>query len=127
MDIQINSFKFYKYQSKTLIENDWIDKQIKIMLKNRVIEKANSSYLFNIVVVRKKDGEGKGIDHLCVNLALINKMTIPDKYPLSNINKILINFYGATIFTILDLVAAYWQIKLRDKDKPKNAFLIRKK
>ena len=37
----------------------------------------------------------------------------------------LTNFYGATIFTTLDLAAAYWQIMLRDKDKAKTAFLTR--
>ena len=51
-----------KYRSKTPAENDWIDEQVKIMLENGVIEEANSSYSSNVVVVRKKDGEGKEID-----------------------------------------------------------------
>ena len=54
----------YKYWSKTPAENDWIDEQVKIMLKNGVIEEANSSYLSNVVVVEKKDREEKGMDHL---------------------------------------------------------------
>ena len=95
------------------------------MLENGVIEEANSSYLFNIVVVDKKDRKGKSMDRLCINLALLNKITIPDKYPLPNIDKMLTNFYRTTIFTILDLAAAYWQIMLRKKDKAKTAFLMR--
>src|ERR1044071_4278670 len=95
------------------------------MLENGVIEEANSSYSSNIMVVGKKNGEGKGMNHLCVNLILLNKIIIPDKYPLPNIDEILTNFYRATIFTILDLVATYWQIMLRDKDKAKTAFLTR--
>ena len=95
------------------------------MLENGVIEEANSSYSTNVVVVGKKDGEGKGMDRLCINLAPLNKVTIPDKYPLPNIDEMLTNFYGATIFTTLDLAAAYWQIMLRDKDKAKTVFLTR--
>src|SRR5688572_12303064 len=37
----------------------------------------------------------------------------------------LTNFYGTEIFTTLDLAAAYWQIKLRNKNKLKIAFLMR--
>src|ERR1043165_8917802 len=95
------------------------------MLENGVIEEANSSYSSNVVVVEKKDEEEKGMDHLCINLAPLNKVTLPDKYPLPNIDEMLTNFYGATIFTTLDLVATYWQIMLRDKDKAKTAFLTR--
>src|ERR1044071_2138883 len=95
------------------------------MLENGVIEEANSSYSSNVIVVRKKNGEGKEMDRLCINLAPLNKVTIPDKYLLPNIDEMLTNFYGATIFTILDLAAAYWQIMLRDKDKAKTAFLTR--
>jgi len=57
------------------------------MLKNRVIEELNSSYAFNIVVVRKKDRAEEGIDRLYVNYGLLNKITIPDRYSLSNINE----------------------------------------
>jgi hypothetical protein len=96
------------------------------MLENGVIEETDSSYSSNVVVVRKKNGKGKGIDCLCVNLALFNKVTIPDKYSLLNINEMFTNFYGAIIFTTLNLTTAYWQIKLRNKNKPKMAFLIRK-
>src|ERR1043165_9317128 len=49
-----------KYRSKTPAENNWIDEQVKIMLKNEVIEEANSSYSSNVVIVKKKDGERKG-------------------------------------------------------------------
>ncbi len=57
------------------------------MLENGVIEESNSPYAFNVVVVGKKDSAGEGIDRLCVNYGLLNKITIPDRYPLPNINK----------------------------------------
>ncbi len=32
------------------------------MLQNEVIEESSSLYIFNVVVIRKKDETGKGID-----------------------------------------------------------------
>ncbi len=65
----------------------WIDEQIKIMLKNSVIEESSSPYAFNVVVVGKKDGAGEGMDRLCINYIPLNKVTISDRYPLPNINE----------------------------------------
>jgi len=62
------------------------------MLQNGVIEESNSLYTFNVVVVGKKDGTGEGINRLCINYAPFNKLIIPDKYPLLNINEMLSSF-----------------------------------
>src|SRR6266540_2223681 len=59
-------------------EYQWINEQVEIMLRNGVIEELSSSYAFNVVVVRKKDGAGKGMDRLCINYASLNKVTIPN-------------------------------------------------
>jgi len=60
---------------------------VEIMLKNDVIEESSSPYAFNIVVVGKKDGAGEEMDRLCINYSPLNKVTIPDRYPLPNINE----------------------------------------
>jgi len=57
------------------------------MLENGVIEKSNSLYAFNVVIVRKKNRAGEGIDRLYVNYRLLNKIMILDRYLLPNINK----------------------------------------
>ena len=62
------------------------------MLQNGVIEESSSPYAFNIVVVGKKNGIGEGLDRLCINYTLLNKLTIPDRYPLPNINEMLLSF-----------------------------------
>src|ERR1044071_6684533 len=93
------------------------------MLKNGVIEPANSPYNHNVVVVAKKDEGGEGLDRFCVNLAPLNKKTIPDRYPLPNINEMLGLFYGTRYYTTLDLASAYWQVMLRKQDKYKTAFV----
>jgi len=64
------------------------------MLQNEVIEESSSPYTFNIVVVEKKDKAEKEMDRLCINYIPFNKLTISDRYPLSNINKMLSSFWG---------------------------------
>ncbi len=64
------------------------------MLQNSVIEESSSPYAFNIVIIEKKNGAGKGMDRLCINYTPLNKLTISDRYPLPNINEMLLSFWG---------------------------------
>ncbi len=62
------------------------------MLKNEVIKKSNSPYVFNIVVVEKKNGVGESIDKLYMNYRPLNKIIISNRYSLFNINEICNRF-----------------------------------
>src|SRR6266498_2134358 len=64
-----------KQSPRSAKENEWIKGQIDEMLNNRVIEPSTSPYAFNIVIVRKKDGAGEGMDRMCINYAPLNKVT----------------------------------------------------
>src|ERR1043165_1443392 len=103
-------------------ENEWIEVQIKEMLKNGVIEKSKSPYTANVVVVGKKDGDGEGMDRLCVNFGLLNRKTISDRYPLPIIMELLRLFWECKYYTVIDLKAAYWQVPVREQDRKKTAF-----
>jgi len=109
----------------SLREHEWIEEQVQIILQNGVIEESSSPYTFNVVVIGKKDGVGEEMDRLYINYAPLNKLTIPDRYPLPNINEMLSSFWRSKWFTVIDLALAYWQIQLRKKDRPKTAFLTR--
>ena len=52
------------------------------MLKNGVIKPLTSPYAFNIVIVRKKDGAGEGMDRICINYAPLNEVTEKDSRPI---------------------------------------------
>src|ERR1044071_5184609 len=103
-------------------ENEWIEVQIEEMLKNRVIEKSKSLYTANVVVVGKKDGDGEGMDRLCVNFGPLNRKTIPDRYPLPIIRELIRLFLGCEYYTAIDLKAANWQVPVRPQDREKTAF-----
>jgi len=74
-------------------EHEWIEEQVQIMLQNEIIKESNSPYTFNVMIVGKKNGVGEGMDRLCINYTSLNKLTIPNRYPLPNINKMLSSFW----------------------------------
>ena len=62
---------------------------------------------------------------LCINYRELNKVTIKNKYLLPRINNMIDQLHGASIFSKVDLQYDYHQLKVKGKDVPKIAFLIR--
>ncbi len=53
----------------------------------------------------------------------LNKVTIKDAGPLPNFRMIFNKLEGAAVYTIIDMVAGYWQVRVRKEDIPKTAFV----
>ncbi len=95
-DIRLNEERPIKRKQshRSAKENEWIKGQIDEMLKNEVIEPSTSSYAFNIIIVGKKDGTGKGMDRMCINYAPFNEVTEKDSEPILIIKEYLLLFHG---------------------------------
>ncbi|GFT72329.1 hypothetical protein TNCV_3608951 [Trichonephila clavipes] len=80
-----------------------IQKLIKDMKNNDVIEPSSSPWASSIVLVRKKDGSTR----FCVDYRRLNDVTKKDSYPLPRIDDTLDTLAGNTWFSTLDLKSGY--------------------
>jgi hypothetical protein len=74
-----------------------------------------------MIFVPKKDGTQR----LCVNYHALNEVTIKNKYPLPMIDDLFDQLYGACTFSKIDIRSGYHQLKIRECDIPKTAFILR--
>ena len=98
------------------------NKQLDQMLEKGIIEPSSSPWSSPIVLVKKKDGTTR----FCVDYRKLNALTIKDAYPLPRIDESLDNLAGNTWFSTLDLCSGYWQVGVKEEDRPKTAFSTRK-
>lgn len=89
------------------------------MLKLGICRPSNSPWASPLHVAPKPSGGWRP----CGDYRRLNSETIPDRYPLPNIQDFNHNLHRATIFSKVDLVRAYHQIPMSEDDIQKTAIL----
>jgi len=102
-------------------ELDELKKQLKQLLEHGLIRPSVSPYGSPIIFVKKKDGRLR----LCVDYRALNNITVKNKYSLPRVDDLLDRLHGAVIFSKIDLVSGYHQVRLREADIHKSAFRTR--
>jgi hypothetical protein len=74
-----------------------------------------------VLFMEKKDGTQR----MCVDYWSLNEVTIKNKYPLPRIKDLFDQMKGASVFSKIDLISGYHQMKIWESDIPKTAFRTR--
>nr|KYP41792.1 Transposon Ty3-G Gag-Pol polyprotein [Cajanus cajan] len=95
--------------------------QLEDLLEKQLVRPSVSPWGAPVLLVRKKDGGSR----LCVDYRHLNKLTIKNKYPLPQIDDLMDQLRGASVFSKIDLRSGYHQIRVKKGDIPKTAFRTR--
>lgn len=95
-------------------------KEVDDMLRLNVIQPSNSPWCSPLWLVPKKSGECR----VCFDGRKLNRVTIPDSYPMAQVDVILSKLRDAKFLTSIDLKKAFLQIPLTESSRPKTAFAV---
>jgi len=98
--------------------NQWLDEQLKAGL----IVESKSRYAVPCFYIPKKDGSLR----LVQDYRKLNQITIKDKTPLPLIGKVIDKLKEAKYFNKLDLIWGYNNVRIKEGDEWKAAFLTNK-
>lgn len=75
------NYRPYRY---SFLQKNEIERLLHEMLETRVIQPSISPYFSPMMLVKKKDGGWR----FCVDYRVLNKVTIPDRYPVASYRRV---------------------------------------
>src|SRR5512142_1521282 len=108
----------YRMAANELAE---VKKQLEELKEKGYIRPSTSPWGAPVIFVEKKDKTKR----MCVDYRALNEVTIKNKYPLPRIDDLFDQLKGATVFSKIDLRSGYHQLRIREEDIPKTAFITR--
>lgn len=117
--VQSKIYRFPEAHKNLVLE------EMEKLLDLNVISHSKSHFNSPVWVVAKKDdAQGNKQWRIVIDYRALNKITIPDRYPLPNIADIIDQLGNSKYFTVLDLVSGFNQISLKEEDRHKTAFTV---
>jgi hypothetical protein len=98
-----------------------LKEHIKELLEKGFIHPSSSPWGAPVIFVLKKDG----FQRLCMDYRALNEVTVKKKYALPRIDDLFDHLCGAYVFSKINLRSGYHQLKIRECDILKTAFVLR--
>ena len=119
-NIKMTSTDVYQRKAYTLPQaiKSEMDKEIKQMLDQDIIEPSKSPYHSPCLMIKKGDGTYRFV----FDARQCNAHSALDAEPINNIQSIEEDFAGSKYFTTIDLSKGYWQIELDQSSRQYTAF-----
>ncbi|GJS61629.1 putative reverse transcriptase domain-containing protein [Tanacetum coccineum] len=95
--------------------------QLKELSDKGFIRPSSSPWGAPILFVKKKDGSF----WMSIDYRELNKLTVKNRYPLPRIDDLFDQLQGSSVYSKVDLRSGYHQLRVREEDIPKTAFITR--
>ncbi|GJU14924.1 putative reverse transcriptase domain-containing protein [Tanacetum coccineum] len=96
-------------------------KELQELFDKGFIRPNSSPWGASVLFVKKKDRSFR----MCIDYQELNKLTVKNRYPLPRINDLFDQLQGSSIYSKIDLGSDYHQLRVREEDIPKIAFMTR--
>lgn len=96
-----------------------LDRQIQLLLDAGMIRASVSEYAAPVLFAPKKDGKLR----LCIDYRLLNAQTVRDRFPTPTAADLISSTAGGRLFSKIDLLAGFHQLRVREEDIHKTAFV----
>ena len=93
--------------------------QLQELLDKGFIRPSTSPWGASVLFAKNKDKTLR----LCIDYRQLNRVTIKNRYPLPRIDDLFDQLRGARVYSKVDLRIGYHQLRVRDTDIPKTAFM----